>query len=975
VIQVVSTGSRQGAETVNYATSDGTAQAGVRYQATSGTLSFNPGDTSQTFSIPILHNGPLPFNQTVDLQLSNPGGGATLGTQVTAVLTIHDDSTYVPLSTLTAANAVMPGGTDNTSLQYAPDGNLAQLFWIPNAQGGTDLTYVERSNFGDFRTEIVTSLAFSLSGGGLNVDVPATAQLLFDSGGTAHVVLATRALQYADGTIRGPDVEDFVRGGTGWHLGDEADSVLGTQIFDMYKMGMAAAIGPDNSLYVVLDASLYTSQGPSKNTPAELIYGTNQSGQWTFQKIADLGAYHGNGAGTDENPRDLSLAIDSHGIAHVAYTPSFDETPVAGTPYYLPFSQLAYATNQSGSWATQVVWQSPDNSGDAGLGESIAIGPGDEVAIASYFVERVSTGSAKYSELLYHTLTPTGWTHEVVASTSDGYAGTDGTDFTGFAPELVFDAQGDPNIVFSDHASSHFADTPGGLVYDHEYNGQIRFAVKQAGSWLLSTIVHQTNPLQEEMSFPELALGPNGAIAFSGFSNDPQILNTTYVLIDNDAVGQFRQKEAGVALAFTQSAENYSNFITASYQRYLQRAPDAVGLASWLSQMQHGLTDEQLEASLIASSEYITAHGGTNGQGVPGATWVQALYQDVLGRSADPTGLAAWTSQLAAGVSPYTIALGFTTSSERETVRINADYTALLDRPVDSNGLATWLSQLTQGVTQENIEAQLMASHEYFFGHGQGDEPHWVASLYQDILHRQPSVGEINSWIQVLGGVPIPDPNKGFQVHGLAVASAITQSQEYYGDVVAAAYQHYLKRAPDNVGLTSWVDQMQHGLTDEQLEASLIASNEYITAHGGTNSQGVPGAAWVQALYQDVLGRSADPTGLAAWETQLAAGVSPFTIALGFTTSGEREQARINADYSALLNRPADSNGLATWISQLAQGVTQETIEAELLASQEYFSNRGGGDATHWIGSVYQDILHRTASQAEINYWIGVLTH
>ena len=39
---------------VNYATGGGTAVAGVNYTATSGTLVFSPGQTSQSFTIPVI---------------------------------------------------------------------------------------------------------------------------------------------------------------------------------------------------------------------------------------------------------------------------------------------------------------------------------------------------------------------------------------------------------------------------------------------------------------------------------------------------------------------------------------------------------------------------------------------------------------------------------------------------------------------------------------------------------------------------------------------------------------------------------------------------------------------------------------------------------------------------------------------------------------------------------------------------------
>lgn len=76
--------------TVDFATSDGTATAGVDYEPVSSTLTFAPGVTEQTFTVTILHNDTLDGDRTINLALSNPVN-ATLGTIDTAILTIVDD--------------------------------------------------------------------------------------------------------------------------------------------------------------------------------------------------------------------------------------------------------------------------------------------------------------------------------------------------------------------------------------------------------------------------------------------------------------------------------------------------------------------------------------------------------------------------------------------------------------------------------------------------------------------------------------------------------------------------------------------------------------------------------------------------------------------------------------------------------------------------------------------------------------------
>jgi Leucine-rich repeat (LRR) protein/pimeloyl-ACP methyl ester carboxylesterase len=76
--------------TVNYTTSNGTATAGSDYTARNEILTFNPGETSKSFTVPILEDTPDENDETINLTLSNPTN-ATLGTPANATLTIADN--------------------------------------------------------------------------------------------------------------------------------------------------------------------------------------------------------------------------------------------------------------------------------------------------------------------------------------------------------------------------------------------------------------------------------------------------------------------------------------------------------------------------------------------------------------------------------------------------------------------------------------------------------------------------------------------------------------------------------------------------------------------------------------------------------------------------------------------------------------------------------------------------------------------
>jgi hypothetical protein len=87
-ITVTRTGGTASGVTVDYATSDGSGEAWSNYQPTSGTIAFDDGETRKAFTVPVLDDGVSDGNKTVNLTLSNPGGGAALDSHTTATLWI-----------------------------------------------------------------------------------------------------------------------------------------------------------------------------------------------------------------------------------------------------------------------------------------------------------------------------------------------------------------------------------------------------------------------------------------------------------------------------------------------------------------------------------------------------------------------------------------------------------------------------------------------------------------------------------------------------------------------------------------------------------------------------------------------------------------------------------------------------------------------------------------------------------------------
>jgi len=110
-INVVRTNGSTGTVTVQYATTDGTAKAPSDYTSTSGTLTFNDGETSKPINVPIIDDNTPEGNESFTLSLSNPTGGAVPGNITSATFFIQDNE----LPTLSINDVSQSEGNSGTT--------------------------------------------------------------------------------------------------------------------------------------------------------------------------------------------------------------------------------------------------------------------------------------------------------------------------------------------------------------------------------------------------------------------------------------------------------------------------------------------------------------------------------------------------------------------------------------------------------------------------------------------------------------------------------------------------------------------------------------------------------------------------------------------------------------------------------------------------------------------------------------------
>jgi SpoIID/LytB domain protein len=128
----------------------------------------------------------------------------------------------------------------------------------------------------------------------------------------------------------------------------------------------------------------------------------------------------------------------------------------------------------------------------------------------------------------------------------------------------------------------------------------------------------------------------------------------------------------------------------------------------------------------------------------------------------------------------------------------------------------------------------------------------------------------------------------------------------------------------------------------------------------------------VRALYQDILGRGVDPSGLATWTEYVTRTRDTRALVRGIATSRERMQKLVAAQYQTALGRDPEPGGLAHWVAYLESGKGVYDLQVGIYASAEALQKLGGGDLEAWVGGLYEKILGRTAAPSERAMWADV---
>lgn len=168
------------------------------------------------------------------------------------------------------------------------------------------------------------------------------------------------------------------------------------------------------------------------------------------------------------------------------------------------------------------------------------------------------------------------------------------------------------------------------------------------------------------------------------------------------------------------------------------------------------------------------------------------------------------------------------------------------------------------------------------------------------------------------------------------MATRVMSSPEFLGLQVQAAFRTFLHRDVDPLGFGFWTGFLAAGHSPSDLAAQLVASPEFAQNFGTTDG------AFLNALFQNALGRPVDAIGLSFFGSALATGSSRVAVAAAVFNSTEFLSGVVDDSFVQFLGRGASALELEATVAGLLQGsFTQQQFVAGLLTSAEFAERFG----------------------------------
>jgi hypothetical protein len=181
-------------------------------------------------------------------------------------------------------------------------------------------------------------------------------------------------------------------------------------------------------------------------------------------------------------------------------------------------------------------------------------------------------------------------------------------------------------------------------------------------------------------------------------------------------------------------------------------------------------------------------------------SFVDRLYQTVLGHAPDAAGRSVWAHMIQDGLPRDVLVNALWYSPEHRGLQVDQVYQSLLHHGPDADGRAFWVNQLMSGMSVTALQQALLTSADYLQLHP-GDA--YAAALFSDVLGRPGDANGLASVQQALQ----------FGVSPATIVGMFLSNPEAQTRAVDQMYRALLGQPLDANGAQFWVSMLQLGWT------------------------------------------------------------------------------------------------------------------------------------------------------------------
>ena len=200
----------------------------------------------------------------------------------------------------------------------------------------------------------------------------------------------------------------------------------------------------------------------------------------------------------------------------------------------------------------------------------------------------------------------------------------------------------------------------------------------------------------------------------------------------------------------------------------------------------------------------------------------------------------------------------------------------------------------------------------------------FIQAQYTSLLGRAASSSEVTLWSATLNGGADPG----------SLDLALRRSSDATGavDPTTRLYFAYLGRIPDKGGLTYWIGKKRKGTTLNAISDAFSSSSEFKAKYGSLSNR-----AFVNLVYQNVLGRTGEKSGVDYWTKKLDTKArTRGQVMVGFSESNEYKTKKAPAvdvavTWISVMQATPDKASFDAWVTKLTTGGKSVTDLADYL--------------------------------------------